>query len=120
MEAKRIKQLISKTKKSQKDIAFDLGLSQQRFNNYVTGQRDPDLAMLCVLADYFGVSVDYILGREQEKPAPDERDGLTETERRLLDFFAVLNAEGREKLLDYADDLACSGKYIQADKAKMA
>lgn len=106
--------------KTQADIAEVINVARGSYANIEAGKREADYQTLLTLAEYFGVSVDYILGREKEKPAPDERDGLTETERRLLDFFAVLNAEGREKLLDYADDLACSGKYIKTDKTKMA
>lgn len=38
-------------------------------------------------------------------------------EQRLLDLYRDLNEEGREKLVDYADDLVTSGKYIKSNPA---
>lgn len=38
-------------------------------------------------------------------------------ERRLLSLYRDLNEEGREKLLDYAEDLSASGRYIKSDPA---
>ena len=44
---------------------------------------------------------------------------LSETEDRLIALHRELNCEGQEKLLDYADDLVTSGKYIKSDPAKL-
>lgn len=46
---------------TQKDIAADLGISQQAWGHYETGRRTPDADMLLKLAAYFGVSTDYLL-----------------------------------------------------------
>ena len=40
-------------------------------------------------------------------------------EQRLLDLYRALNEEGQEKLVDYADDLVTSGKYIKSNPAGM-
>lgn len=39
-------------------------------------------------------------------------------EERLTGLYRQLNTEGREKLVDYADDLVSSGKYIKSDSAR--
>ena len=44
---------------------------------------------------------------------------LSETEDQLIAFHRELNSEGQEKLLDYADDLVSSGKYIKSDLNKL-
>ena len=44
----------------------------------------------------------------EEKTPPPAAD---DSEERLLILYRKLNQEGRDKLLDYADDLAESGKY---------
>ena len=43
-------------------------------------------------------------------PAPE----LTEQEERLLGICRSLNEEGRERLVEYGDDLVASGKYIKS------
>lgn len=64
MDIKILKDLIKESGKTQKDIAFELKISQQRLSNYVSGIREPDNETLLVFANYFGVSLDYLLGRE--------------------------------------------------------
>lgn len=52
----------------QKEIAKELKISQQAYANYENGKRQPDSEMLSKIADYFGVSVDYLLGRTETMP----------------------------------------------------
>lgn len=70
MLADRLQELLFRRKLPQKQVANDLGLSPQRFNFYVTGRREPDHTTLLQLADYFDVSVDYLLGRSDEDISP--------------------------------------------------
>lgn len=57
-------------------VAEALGLRNQYISNYELGKRRPDYDTLAKLADFYGVTVDYLLGREQKKaPTPEgERD----------------------------------------------
>ena len=47
----------------QKDIAVAIGISLRSYQRYETGERNPDSETLIKLADFFGVSTDYLLGR---------------------------------------------------------
>lgn len=47
-----------------KEIAQDLGISQSAMAYYKSGKTLPGAEHLIKLADYFGVSTDYLLGRE--------------------------------------------------------
>ncbi len=47
----------------QKDLAEYLHVSVSTISNYENGINHPDLHTLCCIADYFGVSTDYLLGR---------------------------------------------------------
>jgi transcriptional regulator with XRE-family HTH domain len=51
--------------------------------------------------------------------AIDELASLSEDEQRLLSLYRELNQEGQEKLIDYADDMVRSGKYIKSDPHRM-
>ena len=69
-----LKNLRKEKKLLQKDIAKLLGISVSTYSNWEQGKFEPDNASLQKLADYFNVSVDYLLGREAEKKdAPFER-----------------------------------------------
>ena len=67
-----LKELRLKCNRSQKEVALDLGLDYKRYNHYETGRSEPDIIPLSLIADYFNVSIDYLLGRENadEKKAP--------------------------------------------------
>ena len=103
MLSTNLRNLVSASGKTQKEIGIELGLGQQRFNFYVTGRSEPDAATLILLADYFGVSVDYLLGHEKEPTVKD--DGLTELER----LFLSLPHNRREEVLRFMEYLASQG-----------
>ena len=55
---------------SQKSLAEALGIGRSRLSMYETGQREPDLSTLVFISDFFGVSTDYLLGRDGFASAP--------------------------------------------------
>ena len=48
---------------SQLKLALDLNTNQNTISRYETGEREPGLVELIKIADYFNVSVDYLLER---------------------------------------------------------
>ena len=71
----------------------------------------PSVAKIAELAAHLGVSTSDLVG--------DKRPGADEEEARLLGLFDELNEEGRERLLDYAEDLTASGRYTKAHSDRM-
>jgi len=61
--AAMLKQLREEKRLSQKDIADYLGITRQAVASYELAKREPDYEVLKKLADYFDVSIDYLLGR---------------------------------------------------------
>ena len=59
----RITELRKEKGLSQVGLAKELGVDCSTIAKYETGDRLPDLVMLCKLADFFGSSTDYLLGR---------------------------------------------------------
>ena len=59
----RLKELREKRRLAQITLAMELNLNQNSISRYETGEREADYATLIAIADYFGVSVDYLLGR---------------------------------------------------------
>ena len=59
----RLKQLRTERGLSQLRLAMEMSVSQHTISRYETGEREAGYAMLIRLADYFGVSVDYLLER---------------------------------------------------------
>lgn len=65
--ALNIKKLREERNLSQKDVADHLGVTRQAVNSYECGRREPDYQTLIKLADFFTVTVDYLLGRSSYK-----------------------------------------------------
>ena len=59
----RLKELRKQKGISQIKLALDLNTNQNTISRYETGEREPGLNELIKIADYFGVSTDYILER---------------------------------------------------------
>ncbi len=58
----RLKELRKKKGLSQLRLATDLNTTQNTISRYETGEREPGIAELIKIADYFNVSVDYLIG----------------------------------------------------------
>lgn len=59
----RLKELRKKKKISQVKLSIDLNLNQNAISRYENGIREADYKTLILFADYFNVSLDYLLGR---------------------------------------------------------
>ena len=59
---KRIRDLREDKDLTQREMAKNLNCSQQVYSNYELGQRDIPTDILIKLSNFYGVSVDYILG----------------------------------------------------------
>ena len=66
---KRIRDLREDMDLKQKDLAAYLRCSQVAYSYYELGKRDIPTDVLCRLADYYRVSVDYLLGRTDIRDA---------------------------------------------------
>ena len=65
----RLRELMKKTNTKQYELAESLQISRAAISLYVLEKREPDIETLIKLADYFGVTVDYLIGHDA---APDK------------------------------------------------
>ena len=61
--ASRLNELKSISNANNKDISEFIGISIRGFQFYLSGTKEPTLSKLIALADYFNVSIDYLVGR---------------------------------------------------------
>ena len=66
---RRIRDLREDRDLTQAQLGAAIGVSQRTYAYYESGQRMLPPQILCALADYYGVSVDYLLERTDE-PTP--------------------------------------------------
>ena len=60
---KRLLELRQEHNLTQKQLAKILNISQRSYSHYETGSRQIPIELLITLADYYDVSIDYIVGR---------------------------------------------------------
>ncbi len=78
--ADRISDLIAATGKTLREIEAETGLSYTALSNYQNNKQTPSATVVCLLADYFDVTSDYLLGRTNDPsahPAATDELGLS-------------------------------------------
>ena len=92
--ATALKDLRLEANLTQKELAKKLNIGQSTIAQYEKGEREPTVHNLTLYCDFFGVTVDYLLGREDDThanvhtPTTSEH---TEAERELLTLFRELS-----------------------------
>ena len=61
-----IRELRKARRITQLKMALDLDMSQNTISRYESGEREPGIAELIRIADYFRVSIDYLVGRTDD------------------------------------------------------
>ena len=94
MIVERLKGLRNNARMSQKDFAQALKVSQQTVASWEVGRTEPSNLFLIEIADYFNVTTDYLLGRDEESSLSD-----SDIQSILLDSFNKLDDEGKNIIL---------------------
>ena len=86
-----------------KNVADALNTSNQVISRYELGQTEPDFATLIRIAEFFNVSVDYLLGHTDKRQLSGS--SLTEKESRLLGAFKGLIPPMQDYVLEMVEKL---------------
>lgn len=97
----RIKSLRLENNLSQRALAEHIKCSQKSIDYWEKGIAEPTAHFIVALADCFGCTTDYLLGREDDFGNVNVESDLDETEQNVLYIYRSLNPDSREKLLDY-------------------
>lgn len=92
-----LKQLRIQSGFTQKQMAELLNITTNGYQHYELGTRQPPVDMLCKIADILGVSVDYLLGRENEKTVTTK--GATDI---ATNYLKELGLENDKRFKDFA------------------
>lgn len=60
----RLKELMKEEKLNQVKLADKIGVKQNTISAWLLGKKEPSITSLWLLADYFNVDIDYIVGRK--------------------------------------------------------
>lgn len=98
-----LKELRLKRQLTSEQLCERLGIKGGSYRNYERNDRKPDYDTLVKLADFYGVSTDYILGRPNAKAPKDPFDGIEtidEMEKDLIKEWLNLDEKSRKSFLD--------------------
>ena len=113
----RIFQLMEQRHVSAYRVSQETGISQARISGWKTGKSNPKQDALEQLADYFGVSVDYLLGNE-EKPASQEADELIKNDPLAGQLFAAYGRVKEEFSQAEIDDITMIMEMLAEKKRR--
>lgn len=103
MLSQRLKQLRDVKKITQKNLARALSVGLSTVAMWETGDRHPDHEMLVKIADFFGVSVDYLLGRDytevQVDISPEHVKSMADAELLINEVMRSLNQALADNIL---------------------
>ena len=97
----KLKELREQNGLSQKDFAAIIGVPANTYNQWEKEKRSPDYESLLRIADYYQVSVDYLLGRTDEseqtkKPADGELSELSKNKKEILNLLDQVDPQKRD------------------------
>lgn len=98
------------------EVAKFLGISRSGYTNYENELREPNINNLLKLAEYFGVTVDHLLGRDDQQFVDDiKKVSDSELDKMLIQFFVDLPEKSKQGFRDYLLSVA---RGIPADMLK--
>jgi len=112
MDGKRLRELRKKNKLTQEQLGKIIHVTKVSISGYESGERTPDTENLRKLADYFGVTSDYLLGRS-DHPSLKEED-MDDPE--FVDFVNDVRRWYKEAPKDREEDLKRLKRIFEAYK----
>lgn len=110
----RLKKLRKENGCTQEDVAKNLGLTKSAYGYYEQGKTVPDAHTLSKLANIFDVSVDYLLGRIDEKNPKKEIKNATTIAAHRLGDVEQLPDDAIDEINNYIDLMRL--KYLKDKK----
>lgn len=91
-----LKELRKSRRLTQAQVAIGIKCSTATYNRYENGFREPSMEVLERIADFYGVSMDYLFGR-----APLTESALSEDEIALISAFRGVPQAFRDDITDF-------------------
>lgn len=89
--------MCNKIGKSPSAVAIEIGLSKPSVHRWKKGGLPTD-ATASKVASYFGVSVDYLLGRKEKNPTTGNDSGISKAKNEMIQKVMQMSEEELQKL----------------------
>lgn len=74
-------------------VALDIGINKSTVSNWKNRGTAPTPSTLQMIASYFNVTVEELLSEDENKPAPNDGNELTDTQREALDLIQEMSED---------------------------
>lgn len=100
---------------TKRELCEKTGISERAYLTYEFGEREPKISVVQKLADFYGVSTDYLLGRPDATPPidPISQIDIDDKEKAALSKWVALDAKKRHMVLDVMADIVHSYESAQ-------
>lgn len=102
----KLKELREINKISQHKLSQKLGINVMTYNGWENEKTEPNIKNLIKLADYYQVSLDYLVGRKFN----NDLDYLTENQVKFIKTFLALNEENQMNAVIYVAEMLSKQK----------
>lgn len=118
---KSLRKSYTKRKLNQADVAEIIGVSVQAYQKYEYGTAEPTFDTIDKLADFYGVTADYLIGRQSKIPDSPldefaQRERLKMLEKLFFKKYFSLTDDQRDKILVFLRELAAD--VVSAEEAR--
>lgn len=100
----RLKELRMARNMTQETLAKLLKISPSAIGMYEQGRREPNQETLLAMADYFGVTIDYLLERDPAKATPEQIEQQKKIDK-LNALFNQMTPEQQALLISLAENI---------------
>lgn len=111
---------------------YSISIAKSTISKWENNKADPSMENAKVLCNYFNISLDYLLGLSKFKNKEEEleahkyqmiefanKHNKNFKEKKLIDNYNKLNDLGKDKLIEYSNDLIEAPKYLKEDDNKV-
>lgn len=105
---------------TKRELCEKTGISERAYLTYEFGEREPKISVVQKLADFYGVTIDYLLGRPEATPPVDalaqlsKDKAMSTLEEELLRKYMELPHEARQAVVQFINDATITARRRQA------
>lgn len=122
MGLERINLMRKRTNMSIDDLSAKSGVPKGTLSKITAGiTKNPSIETVKAIVYCMGFTLDDLVDDDflEKKASSSVNTEVDAGLKRIYENYTALNQEGRDKLIDYSDDLVSSGRYIKIDTATL-
>lgn len=118
--SQRIKEALALRNLKQSDLVELTGIGKSSISTYISGAYEPKQKNIYKIAQALNVDESWLMGNDVPMERTIETTELSKEQKELLSNYNKLNDKGKDKLIDYSNDLVENPKYTYEEPETFA